>query len=273
MSSRILICTDLDRTLLPNGPQPESPQARPLFRKLAAHPDITLAYVSGRHLALIEDAISEYALPRPDFAVADVGTSIYRPDGESWQLWESWSQHIGADWAGHSALDLQPWFDDLDEIALQEADKQGRYKLSYYAPTQFDRAALFNVIALRLKDRGVQAKLVWSVDETSDTGLLDILPAAATKLGAVRFLMAELGFDAAHTLFAGDSGNDLEVLTSGIPAVLVANATEAVRAEAVAHAPSALYLARGGVMDMNGNYSAGIVEALLHFHPHLRAVF
>jgi hydroxymethylpyrimidine pyrophosphatase-like HAD family hydrolase len=37
-------------------------------------------------------------------------------------------------------------------------------------------------------------------------------------------------------VFAGDSGNDMEVLVSDIPAVLVANAPDAVRAEATARA-------------------------------------
>ena len=37
----ILLCSDLDRTLIPNGTQPESPQARPLLRSLAARPELT----------------------------------------------------------------------------------------------------------------------------------------------------------------------------------------------------------------------------------------
>ena len=36
MPERLLLCTDLDRTLIPNGPQPESPGARAHFATLAA---------------------------------------------------------------------------------------------------------------------------------------------------------------------------------------------------------------------------------------------
>lgn len=32
MTEPLLICTDLDRTLIPNGPQPESSEARPQKR-------------------------------------------------------------------------------------------------------------------------------------------------------------------------------------------------------------------------------------------------
>ncbi|HKJ77267.1 MAG TPA: HAD family hydrolase, partial [Gammaproteobacteria bacterium] len=60
---RLLLCTDLDRTVLPNGFQEESPQARPLLRTLARRPEVTLAYVSGRDLSLLQDAIRDYGLP------------------------------------------------------------------------------------------------------------------------------------------------------------------------------------------------------------------
>lgn len=270
MSSRILLCSDLDRTILPNGLQPESPQARPLLRRLAEHPDVTLAYVSGRHLGLIEQAIAEYALPMPDFAVGDVGTSIYRSQGGDWRLWGQWSQHIAKDWAGNRAEDLAQLFTDVESIALQEPEKQNRYKLSYYASATLDHAALIADMQARLQAQSVRASLVWSVDETSATGLLDILPASATKLGAVRFLMAESGFDEQRVLFAGDSGNDLPVLISGLPAVLVANATAEVRVEALRHASANLYCAQGDFLGMNGNYAAGVLEGLAHFHPHLR---
>jgi len=272
MSERLLLCSDLDRTLLPNGPQPESPQARPLLRRLAAHPDLILAYVSGRHLALIEQAIAEYDLPRPQFAVGDVGTSIYRLVGGEWRLWDQWSQHIATDWAGHPAGDLAPLFADIGIIALQEPEKQNRFKLSYYADPTHDHVSLLADMRRRLQARGVRASLMWSVDETTATGLLDVLPASATKLGAVRFLMAELGIEETRTLFAGDSGNDLPVLTSGIPAVLVANVISEVREEAEWGAQAAghadrLYVARGGFLGMNGNYAAGVLEGLAHFHP------
>ncbi len=77
MPSNILLCCDLDRTILPNGPQEESPQARPLLRALATRPEVTLVYVSGRHKALLLDAIREYDTPQPDYAIGDVGTTIY----------------------------------------------------------------------------------------------------------------------------------------------------------------------------------------------------
>jgi hypothetical protein len=79
-------------------------------------------------------------------------------------------------------------------------------------------------------------------------------------------------------LFAGDSGNDLDVLASPVPAVLVANANDAVRAAAIARSGEdgqrdRLHVASGGLLGMNGNYAAGILEGVAHFHPEAIAWF
>lgn len=272
MNSAILLATDLDRTLLPNGAQPESPLARPLFKRLAARPEIRLAYVTGRHPALVEAAIAEYALPRPAFVIADVGASLYDLDAETWRPRQDWRDTIAPDWHGHDRAHLAALLQDLAELTVQETAKQGDFKLSYYAAPLEHPADLLNRVRERLTPSGVQINLIWSIDETTPTGLLDILPAAAGKLQALEFLRAKLDIPLQQTLFAGDSGNDMEVLVSDIPAVLVANAQDTVRAEATARAnPATLYLASGGLFGMNGHYSAGILEGLVHFIPETRA--
>jgi phosphoserine phosphatase len=115
------------------------------------------------------------------------------------------------------------------------------------------------------------------VDETTSTGLLDVLPITATKQHAVEFLMQTLGFGLENTIFAGDSGNDLAVLGSPIRSVLVANATDQVRQQALEAAKARgqsdrLYLAHGNFYGMNGNYSAGILEGVMHYLPQVDAL-
>ena len=85
--TRYLLCTDLDRTLIANGAQPVSPAAGARFAQLAGREDVTLVYVSGRHRALIEQAIAEYSLPQAAYAIADVGATIYQHGGSGWQQW------------------------------------------------------------------------------------------------------------------------------------------------------------------------------------------
>lgn len=275
MLTRILICTDLDRTLLPNGSQPESPGARDIFGRLVARPEVTLAYVSGRHRELVEEAIREYDLPIPDWVIGDVGTTIYRAGAAEWQHWVAWENDIATGWRGLMATDLRPLFDDLPDLRLQEQAKQNRFKLSYYLSMRCDTEALRQEMASRLVAQSLPASLIYSVDKATDTGLLDVLPARATKLHALEFLMQHQRFDIGNTVFAGDSGNDLQVIVSRIPSVLVANADNSLVEQAQAKIrqegnQAAFYLARGGFLGMNGNYSAGILEGIAHYLPETR---
>lgn len=272
---KLLICTDLDRTLLPNGTQPESPEARTIFTRLVSRPEVCLVYVSGRNLALVQEAIQEYDLPAPHWIVGDVGSTMYKFEGDRWKSWQNWTQQIAGDWRGFNAIDLEPLFSDLAEIShlvLQEPDQQSRFKLSYYLPLDIEKDALQQYIKLRLEEQNIAASLIYSVDEAKEIGLLDILPARATKLHAVEFLMGQLNFDDGNTVFAGDSGNDLPILISGVPSVLVANAPEDIIVQSQQQAKERgnthrLYLAQGGFLGMNGNYSAGILEGIVHYYP------
>jgi hypothetical protein len=269
---KILICSDLDRTLIPNGYQKESAHARPVFRRLAEHPHIYLAYVSGRDRKLILDAIEEFYLPLPDYAIGDVGTTLYRVTNDNWQLSQDWSDDIGKDWKGLSWEGLAECFEDMDDIRLQEPEKQTRHKLSFYTDQHIDHQRLINDIRLVLKQQRIRANIIWSVDETGTSGLLDILPPRANKLYAIEFLMQQEQFSGDHTVFAGDSGNDLDVLTSGLQAILVKNAMAEVRKEAVKklsqkNMENRLYLPEGNFWGLNGNYAAGVIEGLVHFVP------
>ena len=273
MPDQLLICTDLDRTLIPNGAQPESPGVRDRFAGLVAHPQVTLAYVSGRDRALVEAALDRYHLPLPDFVLGDVGTSIYHlGPGLDWQRQTAWEAEIAQDWNGLTRSDLERKLRHLPHLQLQEASRQNSYKLSYYLPLQTDREVLQARIDECAEVLGARLRLVWSVDEAAAIGLLDVLPARASKYHAIEWLVRQQGFSHADTVFCGDSGNDMEVLASPVPAVLVANSPADVQALARRLAGEAghadrLYVARGNFMGLNGNYSAGILEGIAHYHP------
>jgi len=273
MTDSLLICTDLDRTLIPNGPQAESSGARRHFAALTAHEHVTLAYVTGRHRTLVEEAMNTFRLPVPDFVIADVGTNIYRvgPKHE-WSLQHDWADEIGQDWAGCSYLDLASLLSDLRALRMQERMKQNRHKLSYYLPLYQDIDQLAAAIRERLEPAGFKVRLVWSVDDATDVGLLDILPERASKRHAIEALMRRLDFVLEDTIFCGDSGNDMEVLISPIPSVLVANSRPEVKRlarelSAESGTLDALYAACGEFQGMNGNYSAGMLEGIAHYHP------
>ena len=142
MTKPLLIRTDLDRTLIPDGQQIESPDARQRTAALVAQPWIRLGFGSGRHRALGEQAITDYRLPVPDYVVGDVGTSIYhlgpRHDWHGEEVpWEAtgdtWTDGVGRTFdvyvehlpgCSHLVLDdPQRDFGDMAELTV----KPGRY--------------------------------------------------------------------------------------------------------------------------------------------------
>lgn len=273
--SQLLVGTDLDRTLLPNGPLPESAGARPLFAEMIKALPITLAYVSGRNKSLVLDAIQEFKIPEPNYAITDVGSVIWTIKNGAWRILGPWEEHITPIWKGIGWLEIADLLGQIEGMTIQDSENMNRFKLSYHGDISLNEKAILSHVERRLKEADVNSHLVWSVDETKGEAFLDILPAGVSKRGAFEFLIDHLGLDIHQVLFSGDSGNDLDLLISPIPSVLVANAIDDVRHLATTACKekgweNRLYLPEGKY-GMNGNYAAGIVEALAHYQPTVRA--
>ncbi len=82
--------------------------------------------------------------------------------------------------------------------------------------------------------------------------------------------MDQLGFSEPDAIFAGDSGNDIDVFRSSIPSIVVANADPTVKQSAQELGAPQLYVASGSLPGLNGNYSAGVLEGICHFWPETR---
>lgn len=272
--ARFLLCSDLDRTLIPNGLQPESPRARPLLRGLVRKAAVCLVYVTGRNQALVEEAIAQYQLPWPDAVIGDVGTRIWSTLDGKWSAWQQWEDLIARQWPPDAPDRIAAEAKKIGGIRRQPEDRQSRFKQSYTCGLA-DLDAHCAGLRSRLSDCGLEVNIIGSIDEVTDQGLIDVLPGAATKQSAIEMVMSAWGFHHWNTICAGDSGNDLPFLTSALQAVLVANATDRVRQRAVSLAAQQgqsanLYIARGGFWGMNGNYSAGVLEGMAHYVPQIR---
>ncbi|WP_394707321.1 HAD-IIB family hydrolase [uncultured Desulfobacter sp.] len=272
MVNRLLLCTDMDRTIIPNGRQVEHPDARPQFAKLCSIPQVKLVYVTGRSLTLVKQAISEYDLPEPEYIISDVGTIIYEKKECKWQEMQIWQERIAKDWQGKTHDQLQKALNTIVEIELQEEHKQNDFKLSYYISMDADHKSILTKIETRLAKLGVNVSLIHSFDEPEQIVLLDILPRNATKKHAIEFLQKQLGYKTREIVFAGDSGNDLQVLSSSIPSILVANAEDDIKEKARKLADKngqtqALFLAEEENFALGGNYTAGVLQGLIYFVP------
>lgn len=267
--TRLLLCTDLDRTLIPNGTQAEHPQARSRFNQFCQRHDLTLVYVTGRDQGLVKQAIKNYQLPLPDFAITDVGSKIYQITDQQWTPWLNWDNEIEPDWNGFSHQQIKILLSDITSLKLQELTKQNTHKLSYYLPIALDHKLIIDQIQEKLEQKGIAASLIWSIDEPKSIGLLDVLPQNATKLHAIKFLQQELGYQQNEVIFAGDSGNDLPVLGSDVRSILVANASQEIKQAAIDlaqhnHNSHALFIANNDESN-NGNYAAGILQGIEHY--------
>lgn len=258
----MLIATDMDRTLLPNGKQEYDGSMEKLKSILKEH-GFTLAFVTGRHLGLIRDAMKEYDTPRPDYIISDVGTMMY----EGQTPVEEWNALIKDQTKG---WDVEKFRQSMQGLALrlQEEDKLNEYKLSYYMDKPYD-VQLVKRITKTIRGICSDAVVVYSVDEAHDVGLIDILPKVATKLGALEFLRNRLGLEKKEVYYCGDSGNDILPLTFGYKAILVRNAITDVRdtvrqLSIQKNIINNLHIAKG-MGSLNGYYVSGIIEGLIKY--------
>ncbi|MDP2593179.1 MAG: HAD-IIB family hydrolase [bacterium] len=261
-----LLATDLDRTLLPNGKEPDGGCIKTLFDALSERP-YKLAYVTGRNFALAKDAADEFGIPIPDFLLAEVGTVIYKKDSEGLKLWTKWRNKIREN--------SQNWnYDKIAEkimaenlLSLQEDWKQNEFKLSFYLKKTEERESVFLYIRNVLETENIDAEVVWSTDPLQGgVGLVDILPKTATKSSALEFVRSHLKLEMSRVVYCGDSGNDILPLFSGYKGILVKNASaDAKKAlgkiETKSREAAGVYFAKGDG-NQNGNYACGILEGL-----------
>lgn len=254
-----LFAADLDGTLLPNTTRkPPSgciERTRALLQFLLQN-DCPVCYISGRHLALAREGRKAFNLPVPTYWVCNVGSEIYDQFGRREQAWEA----LLGEAFDHAAM----WraVADIDgDLALQEHEKQGPHKFSLYYKSGAPQALQANILQ-RLSLLRSRIRLIHSVEEASGRGLLDILPDNAGKAASLDFLARAHHKPPARTFFAGDSGNDLDALTSGVCGTVVGNTPGEIRSQArslQANTPgSHLYIAEGF-------YGDGVIEGLKAF--------
>jgi len=258
-----LLCTDLDRTLIPNGPAREPKDARRHLADYLTRHGIRLAYISGRDTGRVQEAIERWALPVPDFMAADAGTTILRLEQGHWQPDEAWAALQRERWGGRDGRAVHACLRGIDALIAQAGDRQHPFKRSYTVLKGTHLPQLQRLIEERTEAQGLDVAMLFSHDPLTDETLLDLVSPIATKRGAVAHLASALGLETREVLFAGDSGNDLDALTSEFPAVLVGNADAPTRI--LARQSVATGRHAGRLYQASASYAAGILEGLVHY--------
>ena len=231
------LATDLDGTLIPLKNNPQQQEALRIIESRLAEHHLSLLFVTGRHFASVQQAMVEFQLPQPDEIICDVGTTILRrtadDDGHSFRADSEYSDHLSNLVGEFPATALIQQFADNAALRLQECEKQGDYKVSFYT----DAGTLKSVAAYVqqvLTDMAAPWSIISSVDPFNGDGLIDLLPAGVSKAYAITWWAQRRQFQPSQVVFAGDSGNDTAALTAGYLAIVVGNASPEVVAEVVA---------------------------------------
>jgi len=262
-----ILATDLDRTLLPNGKwQPDS-EAIELFNSLTIENDVLVVYVTGRNLDLTENAIREFGVRYPDVLCGDVGTTIRKYASGGWQFDTGWAEHVHRSSPRWDAGAVKDAVADIQGMREQESEHLNQFKQSYYV----DHARKDEVLSA--VDHRVRGKfdevIVYSFDSQDGKGLLDFLPASATKQTALEYVAEEYGSPKEAVVFCGDSGNDIFPLTAGFSGVLVRNADEQLVGDvkkAMEDNPKLkVYFAKGDFKGLSGYYTSGVIEGCYHY--------
>lgn len=262
-----ILATDLDRTLLPNGSWTPDPDAIELFNKLTQKHEVLVVYVTGRNLALAENAIEEFGIRFPHVLIGDVGTSIRKYEEGNWHADSGWDDHVKQSSPRWDAEAIRSVVTEVDGLTEQAREHCGPFKQSYYVDHDRNEAIL-KVVDERVKGKYDEV-IVYSFDSQTGKGLLDFLPQSATKKTALEYIANEFGANRADVVFCGDSGNDIDPLTAGFSGVLVRNAddqlTAKVKQACDMNPELKVYFAKGNFRNLNGYYTSGVIEGAYHY--------
>jgi len=262
-----ILATDLDRTLLPNGSWEHDSEAIELFNDLTEQNQVLVVYVTGRNLDLTEQAIHQYGVRHPNILCGDVGTSIRKYEHGEWLFDEGWIEHVKRASPKWNAEAIRKAVSGVEGMREQESEHLNQFKQSYYVDHEIKDQVLRNVEAL-IKGKFDEV-IIYSFDSQDGKGLLDFLPASATKQTALEYVAEEYGVGKEDTVFCGDSGNDIFPLTAGFRGVLVRNADDQLVndvKQAMSQNPELkVYFAKGNFKGLNGYYTSGVIEGAYHY--------
>ena len=235
-----VLATDLDGTFLGGS---DEDRAR-FYKWIESNRDrIGLIFVTGRDPGHVSHLTRNQGVPRPDYVVGDVGTTIAKMGADHLLAPIDTLEQLIADSWDDATAKVQATLHRFPGLRLQSSGF--RYRMSYdLDPNAFDPEAVAAIEAL-----GLDALV-------SDNRFFDVLPKGVSKGPSLLRLLDHLGIDDKRTLVAGDTLNDLSMLQTGLPAVAVGGSEQALIDQI--NDSETVYQARGiGV--------AGIAEAIIHY--------
>ncbi len=264
MDIKKLRASDMDGTVVPLDQKPERQNEIQEFNELISdHPQLALAYVTGRHLELGLEGVAKHNLPTPHIFVCDVGTTIYFRTNDIWEKDLEYRGKLKNSWHDLNGRDIAALLTDIQDLEPQEDERQKEFKQSYYLPLTVNREHIVRLIKDRLLEKDIAVNVIYSIDTLKHVGLVDVLPVIAAKDYALRYLWNKLQINKEDIVYAGDSGNDLLAFVSGFNAIVVQNTGEDVKD----FVRKQIVIKNIGqhVFFANFKYVKGVIEGCFHF--------
>lgn len=236
---RLLVC-DIDNTLLGDRDALDR-----LMQVLQEHSgQIGFGIATGRTVDSVVKELQKWSVPIPDLLITSVGSEIYY--GKPMQPDKNWRKHIDYRWSREKILKIMRKFKGLQ---LQPESEQLDHKISYNVDPK--KMPLLRDIRQELRKHDLHVNLIYSHE-----AYLDLLPIRASKGRALRYIAMKWGISTDMIMAAGDSGNDVCMLTGDTLGVVVGNHSVELRK---LRGKPRIYFAEG-------HHAYGIMEGLDHFH-------
>lgn len=231
----MLLATDLDGTFLAG----DSEKRHQLYQLISLHPDIDLAFVTGRGLESVLPLLSDPTIPQPDYIICDVGATVV--DGETLQPIQPIQSDINSRWPGEWKIEQA--MSDFPHAVRQDVPQERR--CSYFC----EASALhedFEKIA-----KSFDCDLLYSAGR-----YLDFLPKNVNKGATLTALAEHLEIPKDDILVAGDTLNDLSMYEHGFMGVCVGKSEKELLQQTDGY---------DNVYHATASGCGGIIEAIDHF--------
>jgi sucrose-6F-phosphate phosphohydrolase len=246
-----ILASDIDNTLTEDAQALQRLAARLATEQ--ARGTLFLILSTGRRLEQVLNGFSAEGIPEPNAIISQVGTEIYLPPfaTDTTPLPE-WDTLLRKQFSRKRAVSFLSGIKGLE----MQPDK---YNTPLKASCYLDKTSNPEAAASLIRNRIMEAKqedvyqVIWSSGRD-----LDIIPSAAGKGKAIRYLIQFLALGSRKVVVAGDSGNDHSMFVEFEHGIVVANAQPELKRLRDELPQPGLYFARQP-------FAAGVEEGLQNF--------
>lgn len=238
--SDVVFISDIDGTLIGDGKN----EGLEALKKWVGNKQVLFGLATGRNRDLTEEMIKQYDMNTAEIFICSAGAEIYYSN--QFILDKGWLSHISYMWKREGIVKA---LKDNPKLKMQEAGAQKDFKLSYYVDSEFnddDLADIYNV----LDKNGLRANIL-----LTENKYLDLLPIRASKGSAIKYLSRKWNFPISQFITAGNSGNDIDMLTGKMKGIVVSNYSPELQE---LKSKKQIYFAQKSL-------AAGVLEGLKHY--------